>query len=91
MIRKKFVVAPGQHFRSSAAGYLGRPGEVWIVEQVFTGTDALPYARLVSGADPSRHKTLSLAVLSDQRQFLPVAGGKSEGTEAPEVKKPAER
>jgi hypothetical protein len=42
-----------------------------VVEDLFTASDAMPYAKLVAEADPSLSKTLSIAALIDRRRFLP--------------------
>jgi hypothetical protein len=43
-----------------------------VVEDLFTASDAMPYAKLAAEADPSLRKTLSIAALIDRRRFLPV-------------------
>jgi hypothetical protein len=75
MIRKKRSIEPGQRYRPPGVGFLGRPSDVWVVEDVFTASDAVSYARIALVTDRTRRKTLSLTVLSDPRQFLPVGGG----------------
>jgi hypothetical protein len=75
--RRRRRVAPGQRYREAAPGYLGCPGQVWVVERVFTKAyDDLAYARLVSAADPSLSKVLSLDALADRARFreVPRAG-----------------
>ena len=67
-------VDAGQRYRETRPGFLGRTGPVWSVVNVFTGTDGLQYARLVSEADPSLEKSISAAVLADKRRFLYVGG-----------------
>jgi hypothetical protein len=67
-------VDAGQRYRETRSGFLGRAGPVWSVVNVFTGTDGLQYARLVSEADPSLEKSISAAVLADKRRFLYVGG-----------------
>jgi hypothetical protein len=63
----------GRRFQEAQRGYLGKPAPLWIVEDVFrTPVDALGYARLTCVADPTQRKTLSVAVLSDRRRFLPI-------------------
>jgi hypothetical protein len=64
-------VEAGQRYRSRHSNFLGRAGDVWVVEDVFTASDATPYAKLAAEADPSLRKTLSIAALIDRRRFLP--------------------
>jgi len=64
-------VEVGQRYRSRHANFLGRTGDVWVVEDLFTASDAMPYAKLAAEADPSLSKTLSIAALIDRRRFLP--------------------
>jgi hypothetical protein len=64
-------VEVGQRYRSCHANFLGRAGDVWVVEDLFTASDAMPYAKLAAEADPSLSKTLSIAALIDRRRFLP--------------------
>ena len=65
-------VEVGQRYRSRHSNFLGRTGDVWVVEDLFTASDAMPYAKLAAEADPSLSKTLSIAALIDRRRFLPV-------------------
>jgi len=64
-------VGVGQRYRSCHANFLGRTGDVWVVADLFTASDAMPYAKLAAEADPSLSKTLSIAALIDRRRFLP--------------------
>ena len=64
-------VEVGQRYRSRHSNFLGRAGDVWVVEGLFTASDAMPYAKLAAEADPSLSKTLSVAALIDRRRFLP--------------------
>ena len=64
-------VEVGQRYRSRHANFLGRAGDVWVVEYLFTATDAMLYAKLAAETDPSLSKTLSIAALIDRRRFLP--------------------
>ena len=64
-------VEAGQRYRSRDTNFLGRAGDVWVVEDVSTASDAMPYAKLAAEADPSLRKTLSIAALIDRRRFLP--------------------
>jgi hypothetical protein len=64
-------VEVGQRYRSRHSNFLGRTGDVWVVEDLFTASDAMPYAKLAAEADPSLSKTLSVAALIDRRRFLP--------------------
>jgi hypothetical protein len=66
---RKRLVEKGQRYRAIGEGFLGRPTPVWIVEDVFTNIDTIEYARLVSSADPTMRKTLSVVILSDRRRF----------------------
>ena len=61
----------GQRYRSRDSNFLGRTGDVWVVEDLFTASDSMPYAKLAAEADPSLSKTLSIAALIDRRRFLP--------------------
>ncbi|HLJ64444.1 MAG TPA: hypothetical protein VKT70_10080 [Stellaceae bacterium] len=42
---------------------------MWLVEDVFIGTDGQQYARLVCHADPSLRKTLALVALADRKRY----------------------
>src|SRR5258708_20260450 len=64
-------VEVGQRYRSRHSNFLGRAGDVWVVEDLFIASDAMPYAKLAAGAAPSPTKTLSIAALIDRRRFLP--------------------
>ena len=68
---KTHPVAAGQRFRDVERNIFGGPGSVWIVEHLQTGIDGLAYAQVVSAADPSVRKTLSIAILTDRRRFVP--------------------
>ena len=61
----------GQRYRSRHSNFLGRAGDVWVVEDLFTASDAMPYAKLAAEVDPSLSKTLSITALIDRRRFLP--------------------
>ena len=63
-------IKPGQRFRDVQPGLFGRTGSEWIVEHVFTGTDGLQYARVVSSSDASQRKTLSATIIGDRRRFV---------------------
>ena len=65
----KHSIAPGQRYRDTQPGIFGQPGSEWIVEEIFTGTDAVEYARVVSASDLTQRKTLSVAILLDERRF----------------------
>jgi hypothetical protein len=78
-------VEVGQRYRSRDTNFLGRAGDVWLVEALFTASDAMPYAKLAAEADPSLRKTLSIAALIDRRRFLPVIMPKS----LPQTERPA--
>ena len=64
-------VEVGQRYRSRHSNFLGRAGDVWVVEDLFTARDAMLYAKLAAETDPSLSKTLSIAALIDRRRFLP--------------------
>jgi hypothetical protein len=70
---KQRSIETSQRYQEMGPGYLGKPAPVWVVEDTFTMTDCLPYARLVCAADPSMSKTLSVAVLTDRRRFNRIA------------------
>jgi hypothetical protein len=65
----------GRRYRDAEPRAFGRPGQEWIVEALFTGTDGMEYAGLARASNPSERKTLSLAVLGDWRQFMLIGGG----------------
>ncbi|HEY0526780.1 MAG TPA: hypothetical protein VGD08_25535 [Stellaceae bacterium] len=69
---RKRPIEKGQRYRAVGEGFLGRPTPLWTVEDVFTNIDGIEYARLVSSADPTMRKTLSIAILSDRRRFARV-------------------
>ncbi len=62
-------IAAGQRFRDVQERTFGRPGLEWVVLDCLTLTDGMAYARLVCATDPSRHKTLSVAVLAERSRF----------------------
>jgi hypothetical protein len=68
---RKQSVEVGQRYRACHSNFLGRAGDVWVVEDLFTASDAMPYAKLAAETDPSLSKTLSIAALIDRRRFLP--------------------
>jgi hypothetical protein len=45
----------------------------WIVEAIYTGTDAHEYAYLRSASDQTQYKTLALSVVSDPTRFVLVS------------------
>jgi hypothetical protein len=61
----------GQRYRSRDSNFLGRAGDVWVVEDLFVASDGMSYAKLAAEADLSLSKTLSIAALIDRRRFLP--------------------
>ena len=65
----RHTVAPGQRYRDTQPSIFGRPGSEWLVEEIFTGTDGVEYARVVSVSDLTQRKTLSIAILEDRRRF----------------------
>jgi hypothetical protein len=66
---KSFAIAKGQHYRETRSRLWGNLAQVWVVEDVFVGTDGVEYARLACVNEPSMRKTLSLAVLKDKSRF----------------------
>lgn len=58
---------PGQRYRHVEAKL--RDAE-WILAKIFTGVDGVEYASLQASADPTRCKTLALAVVMDRRWYL---------------------
>ena len=63
------TVEIGEQFQELGIGYLGKRSAVWVVEETFTNSDELPYAKLICSSDASLQKTLSIAVLADRRRF----------------------
>ncbi|HKT20404.1 MAG TPA: hypothetical protein VJR47_20280 [Stellaceae bacterium] len=61
----------GQRFRDARPTLFGRIAPEWTVRDVFVGSDGLSYARVALDSDPSRSKTLSVAVLTDRHHFVP--------------------
>jgi hypothetical protein len=74
MARNRPIIL-GQRYREAQPRAFGRPGQEWIVEALFTGTDGMEYAGLARASNPSERKTLSLAVLGDRRQFTLIERG----------------
>jgi hypothetical protein len=70
---RKQPITIGQRYREVQSRAFGRPGQEWVVEALFTGTDGIEYASLVRASEPPERKTLSLAALDDRRQFTRVA------------------
>ena len=66
------MVAGGHRYRDIFPGVFGPSNTEWTVEDVFTATDGMEYARLSCANDPTQLKTLSLAVLADRRRFARV-------------------
>jgi hypothetical protein len=56
----------------------GRPAPEWIMEALLRMPMGLKYSRLVRVSDPSKRKTLALAVLCDRRRFTLVDAGKAD-------------
>ena len=66
----KRPIEPGRRYRELRLGLFGRPaGAEWIVEAVKTDRLGLAHARLVSAADLTRRKTLSVRALADASRF----------------------
>ena len=63
---------PGHGFRDTSPTLFGHPAPLWVVSEVFTGTDGVRYARVYSASDPHRRKTLSVSILLDKRRFTPM-------------------
>jgi hypothetical protein len=59
--------SPGQRYRHVEAKL--RDAE-WILAKIFTGVDGVEYASLRASGDPTRLKTLALAIVMDRRWFL---------------------
>ena len=70
---KKTPITRGDRFRDAQLGAFARSAPDWVVEDVFTGTDGIEYARLSSVADPTRRKSISAAILHDRKRFAPVS------------------
>lgn len=70
MAQKGFIDI-GQRFRPTGDGPFGRPQAIWRVINSFEGTDGMAYAHLISEADPSASKTVSIAALMDKRLYRP--------------------
>jgi hypothetical protein len=68
----RHAIETGDGYREVAPGIFGAPGLIWIVEDLFVGTDGIEHARLASALDRTQRKTLSLIVLSDRRRFTRV-------------------
>lgn len=66
------TIEAGQRFRETGSGLFGRPGLIWIVREVFIGTDGFRHARIELESDPAERKTLSVSVLDDRRRFIQV-------------------
>jgi hypothetical protein len=60
----------GQKYRATGTNFLGSPRGLWLVDGVFTSTDALRYARMTNVLDPTLHKTLALDVLMDRQRYV---------------------
>ena len=66
----KRAIEPGRRYREIRRGVFGRAlGAEWIVEAVKTDRLGLRHARLVSAADLTQRKTLSLRALADPTRF----------------------
>lgn len=74
MARKPMDVVVGQRFREVGRGFLGKPMPTWIVDRVFTSTDSIRYARLVSTANASEQKTLSIQIITNRKRYIPETG-----------------
>ena len=67
------AIAVGNRFRDTQQRTFGQPGLEWVVQDCLTLTDGIAYARLVCASDPTRHKTLSFAVLAERSRFQRIA------------------
>jgi hypothetical protein len=66
----KSPIEPGRRYRELRLGLFGRPaGAEWLVEAVKTDRLGVEHARLVSSADRTRRKTLSMRTLADLSRF----------------------
>jgi hypothetical protein len=64
------AIEPGRRYREIRRGVFGSAlGAEWIVEGVKTDPLGLRHARLVSAADLTQRKTLSLRALADPTRF----------------------
>ncbi len=68
------IIGTGRRYRDIKLRLWGHQARIWEVESVFVGADGLEHARLCCVDDPSLHKTLSISVLRDKRQFEPAEG-----------------
>jgi hypothetical protein len=50
------------------------PMPAWTVDRVFTSTDSLRYARLVSAANASEQKTLAVHIITNRKRYIPEIG-----------------
>jgi hypothetical protein len=60
----------GQRVREAQSALFGRSAPEWMVQDVFTGTDGVSYARIALVSDLSYSKTLSTTMLSDRHRFV---------------------
>jgi hypothetical protein len=65
------IIGTGRRYRDINLRLWGHQSRIWMVESVFVGADGLEHARLCCVDEPSLHKTLSISVLRDKRQFEP--------------------
>lgn len=65
-------VAAGQHFTDAQLTVFGHRAPVWVVIDVFIGTDGKKYAHICSVSNTQDRKTLSTAILRDKRRFTQV-------------------
>ncbi len=65
-------VIAGQHFTDAQPTVFGRRAPVWMVTNVFIGTDGKQYAHVCAASSPQDRKTLSTAILRDKRRFIEV-------------------
>lgn len=73
-MRREAGVEPGQRFHDARVTAFGaRLRTVWVVDRVWTHSDAIEYAQLVREDDRGYSKTISVSALGDRRNFIPVS------------------
>jgi hypothetical protein len=72
-MRRETGIEPGQRFQDARVTAFGaRLRTVWIVDRMWTGSDAIEYALLVREDDRGYSKTISVSALNDRRNFIRV-------------------
>lgn len=69
MVKMMKLPSPGQRYRNVESKL--RDAE-WVLARIFTGADGIEYASLQASTDPTRRKTLALAIVMDTRRFTPL-------------------